>query len=62
MKNAHSECIAGCRKPTISQRRSYPFSWTFPFCHHQWGGVLDLHVIRLAQIFFERRPVRPAQA
>jgi len=61
MKNTHSSCITTCRKPTINQRRGYPLYWTFPFCQHQWGGVLDVNVIRLAQIFFERRP-SPAQA
>lgn len=50
------EDLSNCCKPRVRRRRGQPLCWTFPFCNHQWKGVLDMHAILLAQIFHKHRP------
>lgn len=47
-KNDHS-----CGKITVQQGWGHKLTWTFPFCYHEWGTVLDLPIVTLAHILFE---------
>jgi len=48
LKENHS-----CGKITVQQGWGQKLCWTFPFCYHEWGTVLDLPIVQLAHILFE---------